>query len=82
MAGYAEYFSKVAYKPTWSVGDRVFGKYKKMPFIGTVGNDTLISLDQGPVVHILLDLPLKINNSFRSVISVTPKSLKKLSTFK
>lgn len=77
MANYKEYFEANRYKPTWEIGDRVFGRYEKIPFIGTVGNDTLISEEEGPRVTVHLDLPLK----GRTVIIVKPKSLKKLKEF-
>ena len=61
MPNYAEYFEKITYKPKWFIGDRVCGKYKKIPFVGTVGNDTLISEIEGPRVSVHLDLPMKTN---------------------
>ena len=78
MASYAEYFERVCYKPTWVIGDRVFGKYKKIPFIGTVGNDTLVSEIEGPRVSVFLDLPMKIDKEYRSIIIVKRKDLKRL----
>ena len=78
MPSYAEYFEKVCYKPTWFIGDRVSGKYKKIPFIGTVGNDTLVSELEGPRVSVFLDLPMKVDKEYRSIIIVKPKELKRL----
>ncbi len=79
MPNYAEYFEKVCYKPTWVIGDRVYGKFKnKILFVGTVGNDTLISELEGPRVSVFLDLPLKVDNNFKSIIIVKPKDLKRL----
>lgn len=78
MPNYAEYFEKVTYKPRWFIGDRVFGKYEKIPFVGTVGNDTLVSLEEGPRVSVQLDLPLLINEQYRRVIFVKPTQLKRL----
>ena len=80
MASYAEYFERVCYKPTWVIGDRVFGKYKKIPFIGTVGNDTLVSEIEGPRVSVFVDLPIKVDNEYKSVIIVKPKDLKRLTS--
>lgn len=77
MPNYAEYFEKNRYKATWEIGDRVFGKYQGIPFIGSVGNDTFISEDEGPRVSIHLDLPIK----GKSVIITTPKSLKRLKNY-
>jgi hypothetical protein len=81
MANYAEYFAKIAYKPTWTIGDRVSGRYNKIPFVGTVGNDTLISPEQGPRVTVHLDLPLNYQNQIHAIIIVKPKELKKLVQF-
>lgn len=80
MANYAEYFEKIAYKPKWFIGDRVFGYYKKIPFIGSVGNDTLISEIEGPRVSVCLDLPIKVDKTYRSIIIVKPKDLKRLTS--
>jgi hypothetical protein len=77
MASYADYFRENRYKPTWEIGDRVFGRYKGIPFIGTVGNDTEISKEEGPRVSIHLYLPI----SNKNVIIVEPKSLKRLKEF-
>lgn len=76
MGNLADYFERDAYKPKWQIGDRVEGKYHGVPFVGTVGNDTLISPVQGPRVSVHLDLPLKYNDKVNSVIFVPPKSLK------
>lgn len=78
MANYAEYFASVAYKAKWSIGDRVFGHYKKIPFVGTVGNDSLVSLEEGPRVSVHLDLPLLDEEQYRRLIFVKPNQLKRL----
>jgi hypothetical protein len=77
MPNYAEYFKANRYKATWEMGDRVFGHYEKIPFIGTVGNDTYISDEEGPRVSIHLDLPIH----GKSVIIVKPKSIKRLKSY-
>jgi hypothetical protein len=76
-----EYFAKNRYIGKWSIGDRVYGKLGKIPFVGTVGNDTLISEDEGPRVSIHIDLPIMIDGIRRSVIFVTPCSIKKLKVY-
>lgn len=78
MPNYAEYFERTCYKGIWEIGDRVFGYYNKIPFIGTVGNDTLINEIEGPRVSIHLDLPIKVDKIYRSVIIVKPKQIKRL----
>lgn len=76
MGNLAEYFAKNRYVPTWHIGDRVSGKYNGVPFVGTVGNDTLINEADGPRVSVHLDLPLKYKEEVKMVIFVSPKSLK------
>jgi hypothetical protein len=78
MGNLADYFEKNAYKPKYFIGDRVFGYWNKIPFIGTVGNDTLISLIEGPRISVLLDLPIKYKDTVKSVIIVKHKDIKQI----
>ena len=82
MANYREYFDSVAYKPQYIIGDRVRGTYNKIPFVGTVGNDTLVSPDLGPRVSVHLDLPLQLTEGTKSVIIVKHKDIKPLKELK
>ena len=72
----AEYFRENRYKPTFEMGDRVYGKHEGVPFIGTVGNDTEISIEEGPRVTVHLDLPFPKTKS--RILIVKPKSIKRL----
>lgn len=81
MGNQTDYFNKIGYKPTYFIGDRVFGRWNKIPFIGTVGNDTVISEEEGPRISIFLDLPIVIDNNPRSVIIVKHKDVKPLKEF-
>ena len=76
MGSQTDYFEKVGYKPTYFIGDRVFGKWNKIPFVGTVGNDTLINEIEGPRISIHLDLPIKYNDKVHTVIFVKHKDIK------
>lgn len=78
MSGLAEYFANNRYKPTWFIGDRVFGKFGQVPFIGTVGNDTVINEVEGPRVSVFLDLPLKLKDVVHRIVFVKPSDLKRL----
>jgi len=78
MGNLADYFEKNAYKPKFFIGDRVFGYWNKIPFIGSVGNDTLISLVEGPRISVLLDLPIKYKDTIKSVIIVKHKDIKQI----
>lgn len=81
MGNQSDYFNAKGYKPKYEIGDRVFGYYKKIPFIGTVGNDTLISETEGPRISIHLDLPMRIDNYNYNVIIVKHKDIKRLKEF-
>lgn len=81
MANYAEYFELRAYKPKYQIGDRVFGYYEKMPFVGSVGNDTVISEERGAQISVHLDLPLKTKNGVRSIIIVKHKDIQLLKDY-
>lgn len=78
MGNLSDYFEKTAYKPKYQIGDRVFGHWNKIPFIGTVGNDTLISTIEGPRISVHLDLPISLTGTTHSVIIVTHKDVKLL----
>jgi hypothetical protein len=72
----AEYFAQNRYKAKYSIGDRVSGHYHKIPFVGTVGNDTLVNEIEGPRVSIHLDLPLMYEGKVHTIIFVKPKDIK------
>jgi hypothetical protein len=76
MASYAEYFERIGYKSKFDLGDRVFGKWNNIPFVGTVGNDRKINDIDGPEVTIHLDLPIKLNDKYHYVIIVKHKAIK------
>ena len=78
MANYAEYFEQHRPKPVWHIGDRVSGKWNKIPFIGTVGNDNMVNETEGPRVSIHLDLPIKFKDKVHTVIFVKQKDIKRL----
>ena len=76
MGNQTDYFNRIGYKPKWFIGDRVFGKWNKIPFVGTVGNDTVINEIEGPRITIHLDLPIKFNNQVHYVVVVKHKDIK------
>lgn len=75
MASYTDYFNEKAYKPKYELGDRVFGKWNKIPFVGSVGNDRVIS-DAGPEITIHLDLPILFQKKIHNIIIVKHKDIK------
>lgn len=78
MANLSDYFSRNRYQPEYSIGDRVFGHWNKIPFAGTVGNDTLISELEGPRISIHLDLPILVDKEYKTHIIVKHKDIKRL----
>ncbi len=76
MPSLAEYFKNNRHKPVWDMGDRVFGYYKKIPFVGTVGNDRKINDVDGPEVTIHLDLPMQVDGKVLLFIIVKHKDIK------
>ena len=81
MPNYAEYFDRITYRPKYFIGDRVFGYYQKIPFIGSVGNDSKISEIEGPRVSVHLDLPMQTQDGIRRVILVKHKDIKLLKDY-
>jgi hypothetical protein len=77
MGNLADYFERNAYKPKYFLGDRVYGKFNGIPFIGTVGNDRVVSL-AGPEITVLLDLPIKYKDEVKNVIIVKHKDIKQV----
>lgn len=78
MASQTDYFNKIGYKPKYFIGDRVFGYWNKIPFIGSVGNDTVISLIDGPRITIHPDLPVIHNGVRHNILIVKHKDIKQI----
>jgi hypothetical protein len=81
MGTQTDYFDRIGYKPKYHIGDRVFGHWNKIPFIGTVGNDTVISEATGPQISIHLDLPIRFRDKTHNIIIVKHKDIKLLKDF-
>jgi hypothetical protein len=79
MSTLTDQFAKTAYKPKYHIGDRVFGYWKKIPFVGTVGNDrNKVGGDPNPEITIHLDLPMRLTDGLISFIIVKHKDVKQL----
>jgi hypothetical protein len=76
MGRQSDWFIANGYKHTYDIGDRIFGYYKKIPFVGTVGNDRLINHTIGPEVTVHLDLPMRLTDGLKSFIIVKHKDIK------
>jgi hypothetical protein len=80
MGNQTDYFDRIGYKPKYFLGDRVFGYWNKIPFVGSVGNDRMID-GVTPDITIHLDLPIIYDKQIRNVIVVRHKDIKKLVSF-
>jgi hypothetical protein len=77
MGTQTDYFNRIGYKPKYHLGDRVFGHWQKIPFVGSVGNDRCID-GINPEITIHLDLPIQLTGKLYSVIIVKHKDIKPL----
>jgi hypothetical protein len=75
-ASLAKYFAEHRPQPYWKGGERVIGRYKDMPFIGSVGYENMRNMDEGMMALVHLDLPLKDGDVWRTILRVKPRSLK------
>ena len=78
MSTLTDQFAKTAYHPKYFIGDRVFGYWQKIPFIGTVGNDRNNVGSELPEITIHLDLPMRLTSGLTSFIIVKHKNIKQL----
>ena len=74
----AEYFEKNRHVAKYEFGQRIFGYWNNIPFIGTVGNDTVINEIVGPQYSIHLDLPIKYQKVIYNVIVDKQSNFKKI----
>jgi hypothetical protein len=81
MGTQTDYFNRIGYKPKYSIGDRVFGFWKKIPFVGTVGNDRCID-GINPEITIHLDLPIQLTGQLYSFIIVKHNNVRPLKEIK
>ena len=56
MVNLSDYFAKNRHIAKYEFGQRVFGYWNSIPFVGTIGNDTVINDTIGPQHRIQLDL--------------------------
>jgi hypothetical protein len=78
MATQADWFAKTSYKAKYEFMARVEGKYKNIPFVGSVGQDTLRSTEEGPIYIIHLDLPMKVGKETIMIIKCKHSEIKGL----
>lgn len=81
MVSQSDYFAANRYKPVYEFGARVSGRWNNIPFIGSVGNDTVVNEEAGPRLSIHLDLPIRYENETKHVIIVNHKDVKRLKEY-
>lgn len=59
-------------KPKYNSGDKVFGYWNKIPFVGSVVREI------APLVMIHADLPIKCEGAVHNIISPRLKDIKRL----
>jgi hypothetical protein len=62
----------------WQMGDRVFGHYHRIPFIGSVG---LYHSNQPQRIVIFIDLPIIHKGAIIRTVIVNPKQIRPLTQF-
>jgi hypothetical protein len=75
MGNQTDYFNRIGYKPVYHIGDRVIGKWGKIPFVATVGNDRCID-GVNPDITVHLDLPIKVDGEIKMFLIVKHKDVK------
>ena len=53
------------------------GKYEGIPFVGTTGFEGMRSEEEGLMVSVMLDLPIKLDDRIINIIRVKSNTLKK-----
>jgi len=72
LTSYFEDKAKDLPKPKYLIGDRVFGRYENIPFIGSVLGDT------NKRVKVQLDLSFKYNDKVVNFVEVEYNQISKL----
>ena len=75
MGNQTDYFNRIGYKPVYHLGDRVIGKWGKIPFVATVGNDRCID-GVNPEITVHLDLPIKVDGVLKQFLIVKHKDVR------
>lgn len=76
----AEYFEANRPKAKFDIGDRVCGKWNGIPFVGSAGADNMVNEEQGSMVTVHLDLPIRYKEVVHNFIRVKQRELKRLSS--
>ena len=78
MVALADWFKANRYQGKRHLGERVTGVYKGIRWMGTLGVDNEVNELEGPLVTVLLDLPLKIDDKVHNILRIKSKDVKPL----
>ena len=78
MGNQTDYFNRTGYQSQYDIGDRVFGRWNRIPFVGTVGNDRMLNERDGPEITVHLDLTIKYNSEVKNFIIVKHRDIKQI----
>ena len=78
MVNLADYFAKNRHVAKYEFCQRICGYWNKIPFVGTIYNDTVINETIGPQFSIHLDLPIKYQKVIYNVIVDKQSNFKKI----
>jgi hypothetical protein len=82
MSSLAEYFAANRPRAKWTFGERVYGKFNGIPFIGTTGGEGMVNEIEGSLVTVFIDLPIKYKSVWHTTfIKVKPTDIKRLTIF-
>ena len=70
MGRQSDWFNAIGYKHTYDLGDRIMGLWNGIPFVGSVGNDRLVNLIDGPEITVHLDLPIRFEDKIHRIIII------------
>jgi hypothetical protein len=68
MGRQSDWFNAIGYKHTYDLGDRIMGIWNGIPFVGSVGNDRLVNVNDGPEITVHLDLPIRVEDKIHRII--------------
>jgi hypothetical protein len=75
MGRQSDWFIANGYKHTYDLGDRIKGNWNGIPFVGSVGNDRLVNLIDGPEITVHLDLPIRFEDKIHRIIITKHKDV-------
>ena len=72
----AEWFAKERYQGIYQIGDRIEGQFNGIPFVGSVGTDSIRYDGEEPHVTVTLDLPIRVESKATRILRVPTATVK------